>query len=362
MDRPVMAAIVSIESTELSDFEKYYLEKYNPLGITFFAKNIKDKIQLKALTDSVKECVGRDDIILAVDQEGGRVRRLTEPEFHGVEAQISLGKIRDRFGEDTAREIISAHAALIAADMDATGLNMNYAPVLDTAYENTTPVLFSRCFGNDEKQTAAYGKIMIDTYIKYGVSPCMKHMPGHGRAAVDPHLSLPVLNYSLNELEKDFYPFEQNHTCPAGMTAHIVIPEIDDKHPATQSARVIDRIIRGKMNFDGLLISDSLTMQALKGSVAERVKATLEAGCDVVCYCMGTEAGLTEVAENCTFLTDKSLLRFEKIKNIYHNRTKVKDVSRIAGRYREIVGTIEKYNDNYDATEVLRKMTSTGVK
>lgn len=362
MEKPIMAAIVSIASTELNDFEKYYLEKYNPLGVTFFAKNIENKAQLKKLTDSIKECTGRDDVVLAVDQEGGRVRRLTEPEFRGTEAQIALGKIRDKFNEATAEEIISAHAALIASDMTDAGLNLNYAPVLDIAYDNTTPVLYSRCFGNDEKQTAVYGKIVIDTYIKCGISPCMKHMPGHGRAVVDPHLSLPVLDYPLQELEKDFYPFMQNRECPAGMTAHIVIPEIDEQYPATQSAKVIDRIIRGKMDFDGLLISDSITMQALKGSVGERTKATLEAGCDVVCYCMGTKTGLTEVAENCTFLTDKSLLRFEKIKNIYHNGIKVKDADRLAGRYREIVGTIEKYNDSYDATEVLRKMTTTGVK
>lgn len=356
MERPILAAMLSVAGTSLSDAEKRLLEKYNPLGITLFGRNIATQPQLKDLCSTIKEIIGREDVLLAVDQEGGRIRRLREPEFRPYAAQFELGYVEEKFGATTAEQIMSSHAALISNDLIESGLNMNYAPVLDIAYDETSSVLKSRCFGQDEKKIAQYGRIMIDEYQKAGICPCIKHIPGHGRATTDPHLQLPILNHSLKEMKKDFYPFQYNKSSPAGMTAHIVIPEIDEINPVTQSAKGIDILIRGIIGFDGFLISDAIDMHALKGSLGERTEQSLSAGCDAICYCMGDENGLIEVAEHCHFLTDKSMIRFAKIKNIIKNNVRKINCEKIAQDYQKIMGNIEKYDDNYDATEILHKM------
>ena len=356
MERPISAAILSVEGTQLSDREKRLLEKSNPLGINLFARNIINKAQLKKLTSEIKETIGRDDVIIAVDQEGGRVRRLSEPEFRSYASQIDLGKIEAVYGKDAAHQAIRYHALLISRDLIETGFNLNYAPVLDIAFEETSPVIKSRSFGNNEKKIAEYGKIMVEEYSTNGICPCIKHMPGHGRVTVDPHLSLPILNHSLKELEKDFYPFQQLRNTPAGMTAHIVIPEIDNKLPITQSKKGIEQIIRGVIGFDGFLISDAIDMKALKGTIGERTKTALNAGCDAICYALGDYNEMLEICDNCTIIADKSMIRFEKIKNLFFNNKKVSNLDEIADEYEALIGRIEKYDDKYDATEVLNRM------
>lgn len=356
MEKPILAAMLSVSGTELSDREKQLLENANPLGISIFGRNIETKTQLQKLIKNIKETIGRDDVLIAVDQEGGRIRRLREPEFSSYAAQIELGRVEDKFGSETAERTIRHHAALISHDLREMGINMNYAPVLDVAYDNTSAVLKSRCFGSDNKKIAAYGKMMIEEYQNAAVCPCIKHLPGHGRAENDPHLSLPVLNYSLAELNNDFYPFQFNCQSPAGMTAHIKIPAVDDQYPITQSALAIDRLIRGIIGFDGLLISDSIDMHALKGSLSEKTHTSLNAGCDVICYCMGESQGLEEIIATNRFLTDKSMNRFAKIKNIIKNKPKSKNCETIAQDYQQVIGIVEKYDDNYDATEILHKM------
>ncbi len=358
MEKPILAAMLSIAGTELSSQEKFLLEKANPLGITLFGRNILNKKQLQNLTKEIRETIGRDDILIAVDQEGGRIRRLAEPDFSPYAAQAELGEIEERFGKGTAEQTMRNHAALISKDLSNTGINWNYAPVLDIAYNDTTPALKSRCFGNDEKKTATYGRMMIEEYIKSGICPCIKHMPGHGRAVNDPHLGLPVLNYSLEELAKDFYPFQYNNQAPAGMTAHIQISAIDDTRPVTQSAKAIKTLIRGIIGFDGFLISDAIDMHALKGSLTEKTEKSLNAGCDAVCYCMGELNGLEELAATRCFMEDKSLIRFVKIINIINNRNRDYDYLKIAEDYQKIIGGIEKYDERYDATETLHKMKS----
>lgn len=356
MERPILAAMLSIEGTELNSQEKFLLEKSNPLGITLFGRNILNKKQLQNLTKEIKETIGRDDVLIAVDQEGGRIRRLAEPDFRAYASQSELGKTEEKFGRETAERTVRNHAALISKDLSDSGINWNYAPVLDIAYNDTTPALKSRCFGNDEKKTADYGKIMIEEYTKAGICPCIKHMPGHGRAVNDPHLGLPVLNFSLKELEKDFYPFQYNNQAPAGMTAHIQISAIDDAQPVTQSAKAIETLIRGIIGFDGFLISDAVDMHALKGSLTEKTEKSLDAGCDAVCYCMGELNGLNEIAATRRFMDDKSMIRFAKIKNIINNGNRNYDYTKIADAYLQITGKIEKYNESYDATEILHKM------
>lgn len=353
MEKPISAAMLSIASTRLNEEEKKLLEQANPLGVSLFARNIKDKEQLRLLTREIRETIGREDVLIAVDQEGGRVRRLSEPEFRPYASQAALGSIADAELRETA---VRDHAFLISADLQDTDINWNYAPCLDTAFDDTTPVLKNRCFGGNEKEIAACGKLMVEEYTANGICPCIKHMPGHGRATSDPHLGLPVLNHSLQELEKDFYPFRQLRHAPAGMTAHIMIPSVDSQNPITQSPKGIKEIIRGIIGFDGLLISDAIDMHALKGSLGERTRRSLEAGCDCVCYCFGETDGLREVIAHCGFMTDKSMIRFAKIKNIIKNKLQKKNIEKTAAEYQSIIGKIDEYNGGYDATEVLHKM------
>ncbi len=360
MEKPILAAMLSVAGTKLSDNEKRILEQANPLGITIFGRNIESKRQLQNLITEVKTVIGRDDVLIGVDQEGGRIRRLAEPEFRAYAAQAELGQIEVKFGQQTAEKTIRSHAALISEDLHETGINLNYAPVLDIAYPETSSVLKSRCFGADEKKTASYGSMMIDEYQKAGICPCIKHMPGHGRATVDPHLALPVLNFSLNELQKDFYPFIQNRRAAAGMTAHILLPEIDDKLPVTQSVKAIDKLIRGIIGFDGFLISDAIDMHALKGTIAERASLSIRAGVDAVCCCSGRIKDLTAVCGERCFMTEKSLQRYANIKKVIHNKPKCVDVKNIELQYKEKIGSILNVKCSYDATEVLHQMLKKG--
>ena len=329
--------------------------EYNPLGISLFGRNIRDRQQLKNLCSSIFETFERDDVLIAVDQEGGRVRRMADPEWRIYAPQSVLGDL-EKLRED-AEAATKYHAQLISADFQEIGINMNYAPVLDVSDKTTNPALKSRCFSNDESIVIKLGKAMTDAYIKAGICPCLKHLPGSGRATNDPHLFLPRLTYSLTELEKDFYPFKALNNAPAGMTAHIVIDAVDSEFPATQSKKTIDTVIRNLIGFDGLLISDALDMRSLKGSFGEKTKRSLEAGCDAVCYYTAEEKDIAEIFTNAMILSDKSYLRFEKILNIINNREKVENVAAIAGKYGDMVSNgLESYKEEYDATMVLTKM------
>ena len=353
MSQAIMPAILSCYGYELTDDEKYFFAQNNPLGLNIFGRNIKNKEQLKKLIKEIKEVIGREDVLIAIDQEGGRVRRLREPEFESYAAAIDLGKLP----LPEAKEAAKLHAKLIAGDLRELGINVNYAPVLDLIYKNTTAALKSRCFSADEKVAAELGRKEIEAYIKNGVLPCIKHIPGHGRSQTDPHLGLPVLDQNLEELQKDFYPFKQLKDCPLGMTAHIILSAIDDKHPLTQSKKGIAEIIRKEIGFDGFLISDAIDMKALKGTKGERALAALSAGCDSVCYAFGDMAEMEDIAASVHPMSDKSLERFAKAvkmihNNNYYNKNRQEDIS----RYKKLIGNISPYQENYDATEVLNRL------
>ena len=321
MERPILAAMLSCSSTCLSDDEKRLFSKYNPLGISLFARNIANAEQIKNLVQEIKETIGRDDVLIAVDQEGGRVCRLQGENFNPLASMQQLGKTLENHSLEQTVKTVAQHVILTCEDLKKSGINFNYAPVLDIVYPDTTPALRSRCLSDDEKLTATLGRVMLEEYFQNGICPCIKHLPGHGRATTDPHLHLPIVHASLKELEKDFYPFQQLNYAPAGMTAHIVIEAID-KLPATQSPKVIKEIIRGIIGFDGLLISDAIDMKALSGTVAEKAQTSLTAGCDAICYCSGKIEEMTEVCKTSTNLADKSLIRFAKVKNIDRKSTR----------------------------------------
>lgn len=344
--KPVLAAILSVSSFELTDDEKYLLEDANPVGVSLFKRNLKEKEQIKSLIKSIKETIGRDDVVIALDEEGGRVNRLLEAGFGKYASQTLLSKIN-------LPEVIKAHATLISDDMLTVGANFNFAPVLDLDYEKTTNALKSRTFSSDPEIVSKYGRILWKTYQKNGVCPCIKHLPGHGRAESDPHLGLPVINLSVKNLQRDFFPFIYNKDCPAAMTAHILIPEVDAKNPITLSKAGIQNIIRGIIGYDGFLLSDALEMHALRGSVSERVCASLDAGVDAVCYCLGDINGLKEVADTQRYLSDKALERFSKVRNVLKTHKPQTNLDLLKQIYYAKTSLFEEENINYDATAVL---------
>ncbi len=352
MNQAIMPAILSCSGYELTDDEKYFFAQNNPLGLNIFGRNIKNKDQLKKLIKEIKEVIVREHVLIAIDQEGGRVRRLREPEFESYAAAIDIGRLPLPEAKETAK----LHAKLIAEDLRELGINVDYAPVLDLIYDDTTSALKSRCFSSDEKIVAELGKEEVDAVISCGILPCIKHMPGHGRSQTDPHLGLPVLDQNLEELRKDFYPFKQLKDCPLGMTAHIVLSSVDDKLPITQSKKGIEEIIRKEIGFDGFLISDAIDMKALKGSAGEKAAKALSAGCDGICYALGDLAEMEEIAASVPPMSDKSLERFAKAAKIMHNNYYKDNRSEDISRYRKLIGNILPYQEDYDATEVLNRL------
>ena len=344
----MLAAIVSVGGLSLSDEEKYWLEKNNPAGVSLFGRNIDNLSQIKALTEEIYAAVGRDDVIIAIDQEGGRVRRLNGNDFHKVASAYVLGQLDE--------DMSAIHAKIISNDMKRAGINLNYAPVLDVAYPSTHEMLKSRCLGNNERKIALLGKKMISTYEDNGICPCMKHMPGHGQAKTDPHLALPVINSDLALLAKDFYPFIENNTCPTGMTAHIVFSAVDDKLPMTFSKKAIDYLIRGIIGFEGILISDSIEMGALSGSLDERISMALDAGCDLICYCRGKIEDLEIISKNCPQVTETQKEQIQKIFNIFQKQPQPLNSSEL-DRYYHAIGLVEEYDEKYDATTILQRMS-----
>ena len=276
---------------------------------------------------------------------------LKEPEFLPYMSQYQLGELPLK----EAKKAAELQARLISFDLKDLGIDVNFTPVLDVLRDDTTDALRSRCFSADGKRVAKLGKISVDAYIKSGIIPCIKHLPGHGRAVCDPHLGLPIIEDDLTHLMSDFEPFKVCNYAPMGMTAHILLKGLGYKYPITQSKKGIKEIIRGIIGFDGFLISDAIDMMALRGSVKDRALKSLKAGCDCVCYCMGNYEEMCELVKNCPQLSDEAGQRLDKAKQILHNKV-VGDVDNDRRQYCMLSYQIAEYDEKYDATEVLHRM------
>lgn len=348
----MLAALLSCQGTTLTDDEKHLFSKSNPLGITLFARNISDQQQTKNLIKEIKETIGRDNVLICIDQEGGRVRRFHEPEYRPYSSQADIGKLPI----NEALEAAKLHAELISNDLNEIGVNVNFAPVLDIAYPQTTDALRSRCFSSNIETITSLGQTLIETYSQCGIIPCIKHMPGHGLAISDPHLGLPIIDVDLDRLHTELQPFKSCKEAPFGMTAHILLPKIDSINPLTQSQKGIQQLIRKEIGFEGFLISDAIDMKALKGNVLEKSIASLNAGCDCVCYCMGNIDELNMLCSSCPQLSDEAIERLDKALTILHNSPKASDMSAKSLRYDALMQKITPYKETYDATEVLHKL------
>jgi len=305
------AYITGLTGQTLTHGERVLLAATRPVGIILFARNCLAPDQIKRLVADVRNAVGSDDLLVLIDQEGGRVRRLRPPEWRELPAAAAYAALYER---DPAAALAAARsvAQLTACDLRQLGINVNCAPVLDVPVPGAHDIIGDRAYGRTWQQIAALGRAVGEGYMAGGVVPVIKHIPGHGRALADSHLELPVVDASRTELEaNDFAPFRALRDMPAAMTAHVVFTAIDGTAPASTSAAVTQEVIRGKIGFDGLLLSDDLGMKALTGPFVDRAAAVIRAGSDVALHCGGDLAEMEAVAAGAPALTGSALRRFQ---------------------------------------------------
>ncbi|MCM1323651.1 MAG: hypothetical protein NC218_05775 [Acetobacter sp.] len=352
MSKPILAAILSCSGPSLTDEEKRLFAEYNPLGITLFSRNLQNKQQVQKLILEIKNIINRDDVLIAVDEEGGRVSRLRN---------ISVSQYVDAetLGQNPI-EYAKMHAELISCDMHSLGINVNYAPVVDKIIVPQNNVLKRRCFHQDDDVIVKYASMLIETYKNMGICPCIKHLPTHFSITEDPHLSLVKTELSLSELKKETNYLQKLCSSPMAMTAHIFLKSIDSEFPTTMSKKVISEFLRGYLNFDNFLISDAIDMHALFGNISQRASLSLDAGVDAVCYCSGIYQEMYAICKEKRFMTEKSLIRFAKIKNIIHNAPKDINVENVKKRYDAQFEEIKNISYDYDATETLNQMLKKG--
>ena len=301
------AAIFGCAGVELQADEAAFFRSFDPAGFILFARNIESALQVKRLTADLRASVGRDAPIF-VDQEGGRVQRLRAPQWR--EWAPPLDYVAQAGAK--AAQVMYLRAALIGAEHQALGIDGNCAPMLDVVGDDTHPFLKNRCYGYDPKSISLIGRAVADGLLAAGVLPVMKHMPGHGRSHVDTHHDLPFVSVSIETLRgSDFVPFRALKDLPLAMTAHLVFTAIDPDRPATQSPAMI-RLIREEIGFQGVLMTDDLNMQALSGPLADRTRASIDAGCDLALHCKGVLAEMEEVAGQAGSMSEVTKARMSR--------------------------------------------------
>ncbi|HEY1145625.1 MAG TPA: beta-N-acetylhexosaminidase [Allosphingosinicella sp.] len=304
-------AIYGLSGERLTADERDFFSDVDPAGYILFRRNCGDPEQLRALTDSLRAIHGRADVPILIDQEGGRVARLRPPhwpEFPPGEAFARLYSVAPA----SAIEALRANAAAIASVLSGLGINVDCLPLLDVRQPGAHDIIGDRALGSEPMQVAALGRATIEGLRRGGVVGVVKHMPGHGRSMSDSHVELPVVRASSEELEVDIEPFRTLANAPMGMTAHVVYTAWDAEHCGSLSPIVIGDIIRTRIGFDGLLMSDDLGMHALSGSFTDRARDVLAAGCDLALHCSGDMAEMVEVAEGVGAMTDKARERLDR--------------------------------------------------
>lgn len=303
--------IFGLSGAELTADERAFFRDADPLGYILFKRNCVDRAQMLALTDSLRELSGRSDVPILIDQEGGRVARMQPPEWPAFPAGPAFDKLYD-LAPSSAIEAARANGHALALMLAEVGVNVNCAPLLDVRQPETTPAVGERTFGSDPMRVAALGRAMLDGMAKGGVVGVVKHMPGHGRGVVDSHYELPVVKASDAELERDIEPFRTLASAPMGMTCHVVFEAWDADRPATLSPTVIADVIRGRIGFDGLLMTDDIDMKALSGTAGEKAVAAIAAGCDVALDCWARMDEMVEIAGRLGDASAATLARLER--------------------------------------------------
>ncbi|MCZ8271154.1 MAG: beta-N-acetylhexosaminidase [Beijerinckiaceae bacterium] len=296
----------------LTNSESTFFSEHKPAGFILFRRNIEDPAQVKALVAAMKEASGNPDALVLVDQEGGRVARFRPPHWPSYPPGAAYGALW-RVDPDLAGEAAFLGARLIAEDLFQLGINVDCLPVLDVPVAGAHDVIGDRAYGREPHVVMALGRAAAQGLLEGGVLPVIKHIPGHGRAMSDSHHALPRVRASRCMLDHtDFPPFRALGDLDLAMTAHVVYEAIDPQEPATTSRKVITEVIRGQMGFDGLLMSDDLSMKALSGHFADRRKSVLAEGCDLVLHCNGEMDEMAPIAEGCPGLTAEAERRLNR--------------------------------------------------
>ncbi|KUO54483.1 MAG: beta-hexosaminidase [Sphingomonadales bacterium BRH_c42] len=318
-------AVFGISGLELTADERAFFKEADPAGYILFARNIGDRAQLRRLTDDLRSLHGRDRLFVSVDQEGGRVARLRPPQW----SEFPAGEVFDRLYQlapASAIEAARANAHAMALELAEMGITVDFHPPLDVRQSGAHDVIGDRALGSEPMQVAALGRAILGGLARGGVAGCIKHMPGHGRATADSHKHLPRVTASDDDLERDLAPFRALRDTPIGMTGHLLFTAWDSENPATLSPYVIREIIRGRIGFDGLLLTDDIDMEALDGSVPERARRAIAAGCDLVLNCWAKMADMQAMANDLPAITERTRARLDRALEL----TQIRDDSALA--------------------------------
>ena len=306
------AFITGVSGTELGAEEREFIRTMRPWGFILFKRNIDTPAQVAILVRQLIDSAGRPDAPILVDQEGGRVQRFGPPHWPLYPPGALFGVLYDI---DPALGLSAARlsARLMAADLIEVGVSVDCLPLADLPVPDADAVIGNRAYGTEPGKVAAIARAVTEGLQQGGILPVLKHIPGHGRATADTHFRLPEVETSRAELERtDFAAFRPLADLPMAMTAHVVFSALDPAHPATTSATIIEQVIRGVIGFQGLLMSDDVSMSALAGSIAERTRSIFAAGCDMVLHCNGKLDEMREVAAETPELSDQALQRADR--------------------------------------------------
>jgi beta-N-acetylhexosaminidase len=306
------AFITGVSGLELSATERAFIRGERPWGFILFKRNVETPSQVSDLVREFRNCLGEADAPVLIDQEGGRVARLAPPHWPAYPPGATFGALYDL---DKALGLKAARLSsrLIAADLIDLGVTVDCLPLADVPVAGADAVIGNRAYGTEPAKVAAIARAVTEGLEQGGVLPVLKHIPGHGRASADSHFRLPTVNTSLKELERtDFAAFQPLADLPMAMTAHVVFSALDPAQPATTSATIIRQVIRGVIGFQGLLMSDDVSMNALAGSLAERTRAIVNAGCDIVLHCNGKLDEMRDVARETPELAGEALDRAKR--------------------------------------------------
>ncbi|MDF2495219.1 beta-N-acetylhexosaminidase [Sphingomonas sp.] len=303
--------IFGLSGPSLTADERAFFQEAQPAGYILFKRNCIDRQQLRALTDELRALEGRSDVAILVDQEGGRVARLGPPEWPAFPAGPEFDMLYD-VAPMSAIEAARANAQALGLMMAEVGITVDCHPILDVIRPETTEVITIRAFGSEPMRVAALGRATLEGLAAGGIVGVVKHMPGHGRAKVDSHHLLPTVTATEAELEDDLAPFRALAHAPMGMTSHIVFEAWDAERPATMSPVVIDEVIRGRIGFDGLLMTDDIDMKALSGTPADKAAGAIAAGCDIVLDCWARLPEMTAIADRLDDIAPRSRDRLDR--------------------------------------------------
>ena len=302
---------LGLAGSELSEAERGFFAEVDPAGYILFKRNIIDPPQLRALTDALRHLSGRADVPILIDQEGGRVARMQPPVWPAFPKAELFDRLYD-VAPVTAIEAARHNAQAIAVMLGAAGINVDCLPLLDVRQPGAHDIIGDRALGAEPLRVAAMGRAVIEGLRAGGAVGVVKHVPGHGRAMADSHVELPLVDAALDALETDLAPFIALNDAPMAMTAHVIYPAWDGEACASLSAKVIGDVIRGRIGFDGLLMSDDLGMHALSGSFGERAAGVLAAGCDIALHCSGDMAEMEAIAAAVAGIGQRATARLER--------------------------------------------------